>query len=171
LPVRRWGKRLREEERLLRRKRRNPLNERIHARLRRTEGYKFDITIDEWPKGKITMDEPEPLGKSEGPNASMMLCSAVGHCLSASLMFCMEKSRASLKDLTTDVEARLVRNERGRWRIEGIKVKMNPVVDETNKEKFERCKGMFEDFCIATASVRQGIKIDVEVGGEPAEKE
>lgn len=138
------------------------MNETLHLHLRRLDGYKYEISVDEWANGRIVMDEPAPLGGSEGPNASMMLSSAVGHCLSASLLFCLEKSRVEVKDVETDVETRLVRNEKGRWRIDGIKVKMKPVVDASDLEKLERCLGLFEDFCIATQSIRQGIKVDVE---------
>ena len=138
------------------------MNDKIHAHLKRSGGYKFDITFDEWD-GKLKMDEPEPLGDSEGANASMMLSSAVGHCLSSSLIFCLEKSRVEVKDLSTDVETTFARNEKGSWRISEIKVKMKPSVDDVDLEKLDRCLGMFEDFCIATASVRQGIKVDVEI--------
>jgi len=139
------------------------LNERIHAHLRRVEGYKFDISFDELPGVKVTMDEPAPIGKSEGPTAAMMLSSAIGHCLSASLLFCLEKSRVKAKDISTDVELSMVRNEKGRWRVGEIKVKIKPLVDEVDLQKLERCKGLFEEFCIVTASAREGIKVDVEV--------
>lgn len=139
------------------------MNEIINAHLRRVEGYKSEITFDQLPGEKVVMDEPEPVGKSEGPTAAMMLSSAIGHCLSSSLLFCLEKSRVNAKDLSTDVELALERNERGRWRIGGIKVKMRPLVDSVDLEKLERCRGLFEDFCIVTASAREGIKIDVEV--------
>jgi uncharacterized OsmC-like protein len=139
------------------------LNERIHAHLKRINGYKYEITIDELKDSKIVMDEPAPVGTAEGPSAAMMLSSAIGHCLSSSLLFCLEKSRVNAKDLSTDVELSLERNERGRWRIGGIKVKMRPLVDSVDLEKLERCRGLFEDFCIVTASAREGIKIDVEV--------
>ncbi len=139
------------------------MNEKIHAHLRHAGGYAFEISIDEWTKGKVPMDEPEPLGKGEAPNAGMMLSSAVGHCLSASMIFCLEKSRVKVKDLGTDVETTLERNERGRWRIAGIKVKMKPSVEDVDREKLDRCLGLFEDFCIVTGSVRSGIKVDVEI--------
>jgi len=139
------------------------LNERIHAHLKRINGYKYEIAIDELKDSKIVMDEPAPVGTAEGPSAAMMLSSAIGHCLSSSLLFCLEKSRVNAKDLSTDVELSLERNERGRWRIGGIKVKMRPLVDSVDLEKLERCRGLFEDFCIVTASAREGIKIDVEV--------
>ncbi|MDQ1372435.1 MAG: hypothetical protein QG582_1351 [Candidatus Thermoplasmatota archaeon] len=139
------------------------MNERIHAHIRRKEGYKFEISFDEWDKGTVSMDEPVPLGGASAPNASMMLSSAVGHCLSASLLFCLSRSRVEAEDLGADVVTSLARNDKGRWRIEGIKVMMKPVVKDSDREKLERCLTMFEDFCIVTASVREGIKVEVEI--------
>jgi len=109
------------------------------------------------------MDEPAPVGTSEGSTAAMMLSSAVGHCLSSSLLFCLEKSRVKAKDLSTDVELSLQRNDKGRWRVRGIKVRMRPIVEVIDREKLDRCRSMFEDFCIVTASVREGIRVEVEV--------
>lgn len=139
------------------------MNEKIHAHLTRVNGYKFEISIDELKGSTITMDEPPPIGTGEGPTAAMMLASAVGHCLGSSLQFCLEKSRAKVEDISADVDLSMTRNARGRWRIGGIKVKIKPRVGDIDLEKLERCKSLFEDFCIVTASVREGVKIDVEV--------
>lgn len=139
------------------------MNERIHAHFAYKGGYKFEITFDELPTARVMSDEPAPTGESAGPSASMMLSSAVGHCLSSSLLFCLEKSRVKTKDLTTDVETVMSKNDKGRWRVKDIKVKMKPTVDAIDENKLERCKGMFQDFCIVSASVREGIKIDVEI--------
>jgi uncharacterized OsmC-like protein len=144
------------------------MNEKIHAHVRNEEGYRFNITFDELKEVKLIMDEPKPLGKSEGPTAAMMLSAAIGHCLSSSLKFCMEKSRAPVKDVAADVETSLARDSGGRWRVEGIKVKMKVTSEEKSKEKLDRCKGIFEDFCIVTASVRDGVKVDVSVDHETA---
>ena len=139
------------------------MNEKVHAHLRKRDGYKFEITFDELPGKSVLMDEPSPIGRSEGPSAAMMLSSAIGHCLTSSLLFCMQKSRGTVGDIEADVETSLTRNERGRWRISGIKVKIKPIIPDIDREKLERCKGLFEDFCIVTASVREGVKIDVEM--------
>jgi len=139
------------------------MNERIHAHVRREHDYRFKVTFDELPGAEMSMDEPTPLGGSEGPSAAMALSAAVGHCLTSSLLFCMQKSRGDLKDVETDVETEFRRNEKGRWRIGSIKVKMKPICDDIGSEKLERCRGLFEDFCIVTASVREGIEVDVEV--------
>ena len=139
------------------------MNEKIHAHMKRVSGYKYEIVFDELPGAKIVSDEPAPEGTSEGVSASMMLAGAVGHCLTSSLMFCMQKSRAQLKDLSTDVDLVMERNQKGRWRVKEIKVKLKPLVDSVDAEKLERCRGIFQDFCIVSASVRDGIKIDVDV--------
>lgn len=139
------------------------MNEKIHAHLRQVAGYKYDITFDELPGMKLTSDEPVPTGKSEGATAAMLLSSAVGHCLTSSLLFCLEKSRVKAKDVSTDVELSMERNQKGRWRVKDIKVKLKPLVETVDAEKLERCKGIFQDFCIVSTSVREGIKIDVEV--------
>ncbi|MBU0684556.1 MAG: OsmC family protein [Thermoplasmatota archaeon] len=139
------------------------MNEKIHTHMKREDGYKFSITFDELPGAKLYTDEPIPIGKSKGPSAGMMLSSAVGHCLSSSLLFSLEKSRAKPNGLETDVETTLARNEKGRWRVSGIKVTMRIDVDDVDKDKLERCKGIFEDFCIVSASVREGIEISVDL--------
>lgn len=138
------------------------VNELIHTHLKHEGGYKFSVTFDELP-GTFHADEEEPLGKGWGPSPAMMLSSAVGHCLSSSLLFCLEKSKVPVKDVATDVETSLRRNDRGRWRIGDIKVKLNVTVSSSDKEKLDRCGGIFEDFCIVTESVREGINIDVKV--------
>jgi len=140
------------------------MNEIIHTHLIHEGGYKFRVSFDEHDtEGKLHMDEPIPVGGSEGPTAAMMLSSAVGHCLSSSLLFCMEKSRAKVEHIETDLVTTLARNERGRWRIAGIKVKMKVKPDASDSQKLERCKGIFEDFCIVTESIKQGTRIDVDV--------
>jgi uncharacterized OsmC-like protein len=140
------------------------MNEVIHTHLIHEGGYKFSVSFDEQDtEGKLHMDEPKPVGRAEGPTAAMMLSSAVGHCLSSSLLFCMEKSRATVERIETDLVTNLARNEKGRWRVAGIKVSIKVKAGDADSQKLERCKGIFEDFCIVTESVKHGTKIDVEV--------
>lgn len=139
------------------------MNERIHTHIRREDGYRFNITFDELPGVSMRMDEPRPLGGSEGASAAMALSAAVGHCLTSSMLFCMQKSRGELKDIETDVETEMRRNEKGRWRIGSIKVRMQLSPNDIDAQKLERCGELFEDFCIVTASVREGVRVDVEV--------
>lgn len=131
------------------------------TRITREERYRFRI---DFPSGKLPpllMDEPEPLGEGKHPNAGSLLAAAVGNCLCASLVFCMEKAKEEVKDLCAEVETTLERNESNRLRIKHISVKMFPHTE--GGPRFERCREVFEDFCIVTQSVKEGIDIDVEV--------
>jgi uncharacterized OsmC-like protein len=134
------------------------------TKLDQVKDYEFTASFDKDVLGKLTMDEPAPLGSEKGPNASRVLSSAVGHCLTASLIFCLQKSRIPLKHVITNVRTTLTRNEAGRWRVQGIKVDINAEpLNEQDRERMKRCLEIFEDFCIVTQSVRKGINIEVGV--------
>ncbi len=132
--------------------------------LEQIKDYKFTVNFDKETMQHLTMDEPPPIGTDEGPNSSRLLASAVGHCLSASLLFCLQKSRIPLKHLSTTVHTTLGRNETGRWRVHDISVnvKADPL-NEQDRVPMRRCIEMFEDFCIVTQSVRKGIDVRVAV--------
>ena len=142
----------------------NPVSEPgFSLTLDRLERYRFDARFDDdaWPA--LRLDEPEPLGEGTGPNASRVLAAAIGNCLSASLVFCLEKARVPVGDVTARVEGHFTRNERGRMRIGGIKVTIQPRVDGIPRSRLARCMELFEDFCVVTQSVRDGIDVQVEV--------
>lgn len=132
------------------------------VRIVQKDGYLFETTFDAVPAAApILSDEPPPLGASRAPNAAGLLAAAVGNCLSASLYMCLQKSRATLGGITTEVRVRMERNEKGRLRIAGIDVELAPEVSADDAAKLDRCGGLFEDFCTVTASIRQGIAVEV----------
>jgi organic hydroperoxide reductase OsmC/OhrA len=59
------------------------------------------------------------------------------------------------------VTAHIARNDEGRLRVEGIDVDLTPCFAGTDATRFERCKALYEDFCIVTESVRRGIPVHV----------
>jgi uncharacterized OsmC-like protein len=130
--------------------------------LNQRERYQFDVTFDDPSWDTIHLDEPDPIGDGTAPNASRMLGAAVGNCLSASLLFCLEKARVPVTGMKARVVGQLERNEGGRLRIGSIHVELHPSTD-VPPERLERCLGLFEDFCIVTQSVRGGIDVDVVV--------
>jgi uncharacterized OsmC-like protein len=126
-------------------------------------GFQFDTTFDGDKMANLLFDEPEPLGQDEGPNAARVLGAAVGNCLSASLLFCLRRARVNVEGMRTEIRGRIVRNEKGRFRIAGISARILTEIPPDEQARVARCLDVFEDFCIVSGSVRQGIEIDVEV--------
>jgi uncharacterized OsmC-like protein len=132
-----------------------------HVTVRLARDYEFVAEFNDVPGAPAVMfDEPTPLGGSRAPNAAAMLGAAVGNCLSASLAFCLRKARVEVRDLTANVVTHVIRNEKGRFRISGIDVELNPVLGRMDSP-IGRCEALFEDFCTVTASVRRGIPVRV----------
>ncbi len=131
--------------------------------MERVEAFGFDVDFRLEGVAPLRMDEPAPLGGGNGPNPARLLAAAVGNCLSASALFCLEKARIPVSGMRTTVRTSLGRNERGRVRIEALEVTVQPTVPEADRERIGRCLGLFEDFCMVTQSVRGGIDVSVDV--------
>jgi uncharacterized OsmC-like protein len=131
--------------------------------VRRQEGFRFEVDFGLEGVEPLYMDEPEPVGGDSGPNASKMLAAAMGNCLTASLLFCLQKARAEVGDVETKVDGVVRRNGKGRWRITEINVEISPEVGEEYDSQYKRCLGLFEEFCVVSKSVEQGIPINVKV--------
>ncbi len=131
--------------------------------LSRVEDLQFQVSFDWDNIPLLTLDEPEPIGHRKGPNAARLLGAAVGNCLSASLLFCLQKSRVPVKGITTTVNGSIVRKEGGRLRVGRLDVSMMLDAPGVERDRLARCLEVFEDYCIVTASVRKGIDVDVVV--------
>jgi len=131
--------------------------------VRRQERFRFEVDFGLDGVGPLYMDEPEPVGGDSGPNASKVLAAAMGNCLTASLLFCLQKARAEVGDIETKVDGVIRRNGKGRWRIVEINVEISPEVGEEYDSQYERCLGLFEEFCVVSKSVEKGIPLNVKV--------
>jgi organic hydroperoxide reductase OsmC/OhrA len=140
------------------------------TRLERVDGYRFKVRFDSPKLPELFLDELEPVGKGSGPSASRLLSAAIGHCLSSSLLFCLAKARLNAKGMETTVETSFRRNQKGRLRIGSLKVQLHPSFAEEDAEKTKRCLELFEDFCIVTQSVRQGVPVTVDIEMEGSGK-
>ena len=132
--------------------------------MEKTGKMQFTTTFDkDYPD--FLFDEPEhSLGEDEYPNASRMLTASVMNCLSASLTFCLLRSRADIKGLKTKGSAYYKRNEDGRLRITRIEVELFPEIeDEKNIKKLKRCIDIFKNYCIVSKSVQEGIQVNANV--------
>lgn len=99
-----------------------------------------------------------------GPNPSRLLGVAVMGCLSASFVFCMNKRNFKLEDVKAEAEIHVARNDKGFWRVQKIDVDINPTIEgEDARKRAKQCLKMFEDYCIVTQAVRDGIEVNVNI--------
>lgn len=124
------------------------------------EGYKF--LVDFGDMGQLFSDEPPPLGLGEGPNPTRLLAASVANCLAASLIFAIRKFKEDPGKVTAEVTGTLERQQ-GRWRVAKLKVRLQLGSSVDAIPHLERALLQFEDFCVVTQSVRQGIAVQVEV--------
>lgn len=130
------------------------------VKLALVENYLFQIDFGEF--GDLLSDEPEPLGKGEGPNPARLLAASVANCLAASLVFAIRKYKEEPGKVTAEVKGAVTRVD-GRFRIEKMQVRIQLGTANENLPHLSRVLEQFEDFCIVTQSVRKGIAVDIEV--------
>lgn len=137
--------------------------ERVSVSLESLEDYEFRVRFSPAPIPELVIDESPPVGRDKGPNPSALLAAAVGGCLSASFLFCARKMRVDIQGLETEVKVIPTRNEHGRLRIGGMEVELSPRLGVVDDQKLQRCAELYEDFCVVTQSVRNGIDVSVKL--------
>ena len=129
----------------------------------RLDNYKFKVKFDKESMGEIITDETEEVGgEGEGPNPSRLLAASTLNCLMASLTFCLKKKKVDLSSLKGEVTGTIERVDK-RLRVTEFDVNIYPSVDEEDKEKLKKCVDIFENYCVVTQSIRNGIDVNVDV--------
>ncbi|MCJ7632259.1 OsmC family protein [Candidatus Bathyarchaeota archaeon] len=139
------------------------MSENVATKLKLLEGYRFitEFGIEGVPN--VLLDEPEPIGKGQGPGSARLLSAAIGYCLSSSLIYCLQKAKIDVRNMETNVNLYTMRNEEGRLRVKNIDVQISLVVDEMDRPRIQRCLEIFENYCTVTQSVMKGIEVSVKV--------
>ena len=135
----------------------------IELSLEQVSDYEFRLRFDDTDAPDLLTDEPAPLGHGAAPNPSRLLLAAVANCLSASLLFSLRKFKNDPGKIAAHARATLARNEHGRWRVQRIEVELAMGAAAGSLEHLDRLLAQFEDFCVVTESVRQGIEVQVTV--------
>lgn len=135
-------------------------NTSFSVELKLLENYLFQIDFGDF--GNLITDEPEPLGSGDGPNPVRLLAASVANCLAASLLFAIRKYKEDPGEVSATVGGELQRVE-GRWRVEKMTVHIHLGNEASAIPHLERALDQFEDFCIVTQSVRNGIAVEVTV--------
>lgn len=136
----------------------------IRVHLEQQEDFAFRLSFPGTDLDALLTDEPAPLGHDGGPNPSRLLLAAVANCLVASLLFALRKHRsAPAGPLRAEATALMQRNAEGRWRIPRADVELNLPGSAADYAHLDRILGQFEQFCVVTQSVRQGVEVAVTV--------
>jgi organic hydroperoxide reductase OsmC/OhrA len=136
----------------------------FELRMVKTGPIEFKTIFDQEHFPELMFDEPERSGgANEYPNAARIVTAAIANCLSASLSFCLTKSKVEIEELKTKAKCTMGRNEDGRLRIKKIAVEIETRLDEEKEKKIKRCIDMFEKFCVVSQSLAEGIEIEAKV--------
>ncbi len=135
----------------------------ISIGIEQVRDFVFEVDFGMEGVPNLLLDEPEPLGSSSGPNPSRVLAAAIGTCLSASLLFCLQKAHVETDGVKTRVQTSMSRNDNGRLRIGGMKVLIDIDSHDAEEHKLDRCADIFREYCVVTESVKSGIPVEVEV--------
>lgn len=135
----------------------------IRLTLEQEGPYAFRVSFQGTDLDAMLTDEPAPLGEGRGPNPSALMLSGVVNCLASSLLFALRKFKNAPGPLHAEIVARKERNAEGRWRIPRAEVTLRLSDKAADLEHFERVLAQFEQFCIVTQSVREGVEVGVRV--------
>jgi uncharacterized OsmC-like protein len=138
-------------------------NDGIRLLLEQEGPYAFKVSFEGAGLEALHTDEAAPLGAGAGPGPSELLLAGVANCLSASLLFALRKFKNTPGPIRAEITASKERNAEGRWRIPRAQVVITLADTAASFEHFERVLGQFEQFCIVTQSVREGIEVDVAI--------
>jgi len=132
----------------------------------------FKSNFDFEKTKEIFIDETlDKSGKLIGPDAASLIGMAITSCLSASFLFCLYKRNLSLDDLEAHADISFFQNDKGYTRIRKIDIKIVPKTEDPDVlKRIKQCiremrsgDMYFEETCIITPSVKEGININVEV--------
>ena len=144
------------------------MTEEIHSfeiELSKTGPMEFTTKFDRnFPD--LYFDEPHRSGgNNKYPNASRVLTAAVANCLSASLIFCLAKTRIEIPDLLISCKAScyIERNEKKKLRVKKIDVQLYPKSENFQENlslALDRCKDRFAEYCVVSQSVKKGFDVN-----------
>jgi uncharacterized OsmC-like protein len=131
--------------------------------LEQEEDFAFRIRFEGLDVPDVLSDEAEPLGHDGGPNPARLLLAGIANCLSASLLFALRKHRNAPGRLRASITAVPTRNAQGRWRIPRVDATLQLPDANADYQHLERVLDTFEEYCLVTQSVREGIDVQVTV--------
>ena len=138
------------------------MSDSVSVTITRQQNYQFLVDFgDALPT--LNADLPAPLGQGEGPSPEHLLLAAVANCLSASLLFSLQKYKQDPGTVRATATATIGRNEDKRLRVTGVDVALSLGKPAAELEHLDRVLAQFEAFCTVTQSVRTGMDVRLTV--------
>lgn len=127
------------------------------------EGMIFKCDLGQIKMNDLFIDEQNKKSINKiGPNPSKLLALSVLACLAGSFTFCVQKNNSLLSDIEGKAIITSKRNEEGFWRLKKIDITLNPKIDNPKmRKRVDQCQKNFEQFCIISESIREGIDINI----------
>lgn len=138
------------------------MSDTVSVTITQQHGYQFLVDFGAGMPA-LTTDEPAPLGQDAGPAPTHMLAVALANCLSASLLFALQKYKQDAGGMKATATCVVDRNENKRLRVVRIEVDIALGADGAKLEHLDRILGQFEEFCTVSQSVQAGIPVKVSV--------
>ena len=125
--------------------------------------FRFEVTFAGTTLAPVLTDEPPPLGEGRGPNPIRLLAADVASCLSASLLFALDKQHVDPQPIAAHIDVDMVQNEAGRVRVGAMAVRLSIGKTWADLAAATRVLDQFDAYCVVTESMRAGIPISVDV--------
>jgi uncharacterized OsmC-like protein len=137
------------------------------VRLRLLEKFQFESQAYEGERlhgAPFRSDEPDPIGDTAGPSTPALLASAIGHCLTASLVEISRHAAFQLSAVETDAVAVVAPNADGLPRIKRVEVTITPTLkSRASDTMLKRCEGTFRRYCTVCSSLEPAFPVNVSV--------
>ncbi|MFW9865332.1 MAG: OsmC family protein [Candidatus Thorarchaeota archaeon] len=133
--------------------------------LKQEEEMIFKCDLGQIKMDSLYIDEKHDKNSERiGPSPVKLLALSVLGCLAASFSFCLKKKEFLLSDLRGHAEVRIARNDKHLWRVKKIDVKIIPKIDTPElRKRADQCAKFFEQYCIISESLRNGIEVNFEL--------
>ena len=138
------------------------MSDNLSITITRQQGYQFLVDFGAAVPA-MQADLPAPLGQGGGPSPEHLLLAAIANCLSASLVFALQKYKQDPGRVQAVATATVARNEERRLRVTGMAVDIQLEKPAAELEHIDRVLAQFEEFCTVTQSVRAGVPVSVAV--------
>ena len=132
------------------------MSETVSVTVTQKQNYQFLVDFGAGMPS-LMADEPSPMGEGEGPAPTHMLLAAVANCLSASLLFSLQKFKQDPGGIKTTASCTVDRNENNRLRVQQIDVTIQLAKEGAELAHLDRALTQFLDFCTVSQSVQAGI--------------